>query len=87
MSHGNLSLQVNAGQAAPAGGAGLGAPVSNDNITAREKENRLLALKTGATLGEVVRALNSVGVTPRDLISIFQTIKASGALQAELEII
>ncbi|MCK5436886.1 MAG: flagellar basal body P-ring protein FlgI [Desulfobulbaceae bacterium] len=87
VSHGNLSLQVNAGQAAPAGGAGLGAPVSNDNITAREKENRLLALKTGATLGEVVRALNSVGVTPRDLISIFQTIKASGALQAELEII
>lgn len=86
VSHGNLSLQVNAGQAAPTG-AGLGALVSNDNITAREKENRLFALKTGATLGEVVRALNSVGVTPRDLISIFQTIKASGALQAELEII
>jgi flagellar P-ring protein precursor FlgI len=34
-----------------------------------------------------VRALNAIGVTPRDLISIFQSIKAAGALQAELEIL
>jgi flagellar P-ring protein precursor FlgI len=35
----------------------------------------------------VVQALNAIGVTPRDLISILQTIKSSGALQADLEII
>ena len=39
------------------------------------------------TLGDVVRALNLVGVTPRELIAILQAIKAAGALQAELEII
>mgnify|MGYP005840541145 CR=1 FL=1 len=48
---------------------------------------RLLEIDKGTSLGDVVRALNSVGVAPRDLIAIFQTIKASGSLQAELEII
>jgi flagellar P-ring protein precursor FlgI len=38
------------------------------------------------SLGEVVNSLNAIGVTPRDLISILQAIKSSGALQAELEI-
>jgi len=38
-------------------------------------------------IGEVVNALNAIGVTPRDLISILQAIKASGSLHAELEII
>jgi flagellar P-ring protein precursor FlgI len=38
-------------------------------------------------LGELVQGLNAIGVTPRDLISILQTIKSAGALQADLEII
>jgi flagellar P-ring protein precursor FlgI len=50
-------------------------------------EGRLINLPSGVTLGELVRALNSVGASPKDLIAIFQTIKASGALQADLEII
>ena len=41
----------------------------------------------GRTIGELVRALNALGVTPRDLIVILQAIKSAGALQAELEII
>ena len=40
-----------------------------------------------ADLGSVVKALNAIGVSPRDLITVFQAIKASGALQADLEII
>ena len=40
-----------------------------------------------ATIAQLVKGLNSIGVTPRDLISILQTIKAAGALQADLEII
>ena len=40
-----------------------------------------------ATLGDVVRGLNAVGVTPRDLVAILQAIRAVGALHAELEII
>jgi len=50
-------------------------------------QGSLLAIEHGTSLGEVVRALNSIGVTPRDMVAIFQSIKASGALQAELEII
>ena len=42
---------------------------------------------SGATLGEIVRALNALGVTPRDLISILQALKTAGALRADVEII
>jgi flagellar P-ring protein precursor FlgI len=46
-----------------------------------------MILPKGVTIHEVVKALNAVGVTPRDLITIMQTIKAAGALQADLRII
>jgi len=42
---------------------------------------------SGGTLGEVVRALNALGVTPRDLIAVVQALKSAGALKVELEII
>jgi flagellar P-ring protein precursor FlgI len=62
--------------------------VSPDSeVFAQEGKNRLLLVPSGTTIGELVRALNAIGVTPRDLITIFQSIKAAGALQAELEII
>lgn len=51
-----------------------------------QAERRLGVLRTGVTLQELVRGLNSLGVGPRDLIMILQSIKAAGALQAELEI-
>ncbi len=51
------------------------------------RSNKLITLEEKATLGELVRTLNSVGVTPRDMIAIFQAIKASGGLMAELVII
>ncbi len=44
-------------------------------------------VESGVSIGEVVKALNALSVSPRDLISIFQAIKAAGALQAKLEII
>ena len=61
--------------------------LANENVVTGDKGQRLVNLPQGVTLGEVVRALNSVGVAPRDLIAIFQSIKAAGAMQAELEII
>ncbi len=62
--------------------------VSPDSeVSTQEEKNRLLLVPSGTTIGELVRALNAIGVTPRDLITIFQSIKAAGALQAELEII
>lgn len=52
-----------------------------------EKKGNLVVLPEGATLMDVVEAINAVGATPRDLISILQAIKEEGALHAELEII
>jgi flagellar P-ring protein precursor FlgI len=50
-----------------------------------QSERRMGVLAGGTTLQELVRGLNSLGVGPRDMISILQTIKAAGALQADLE--
>lgn len=50
-------------------------------------DSRLSVLDTGVNLQELVDGLNTLGVTPRDLISILQAIKASGALQADIEVI
>ena len=44
-------------------------------------------VKGGASLAEVVKALNSIGATPQDLLAIMQALKASGSLRADLEII
>lgn len=55
------------------------------NVT--EEKRQLMLMPQGVTIQEVVQALNTIGVSPRDLITILQTIKASGALQAELRII
>ncbi|MGB9697797.1 MAG: flagellar basal body P-ring protein FlgI [Thermodesulfobacteriota bacterium] len=55
-------------------------------IGVKEERKGLVVLSEGVDLGELVRALNALGVTPRDLITILQSIKAAGALQAELEI-
>lgn len=51
-----------------------------------QSERRMGVLRGGITLAELVRGLNSLGVGPRDLITILQSIKAAGALQAELEV-
>ena len=52
-----------------------------------EEKNLIILSPESASLGGVVSALNAIGVSPRDLITVFQAIKAAGALQAELEII
>lgn len=51
-----------------------------------EKGKRLITLKNGASLASLVAGLNALGVTPRDMIAILQTIKAAGALQADIEV-
>jgi flagellar P-ring protein precursor FlgI len=56
-------------------------------ISAQEEKKQLMVVPQGVTIQEMVQALNAIGVTPRDLITIIQTIKAAGALQADLRII
>jgi flagellar P-ring protein precursor FlgI len=52
-----------------------------------ERGRQLITLKSGASLSSLVSGLNALGVTPRDMISILQAIKAAGALQADIEVI
>jgi flagellar P-ring protein precursor FlgI len=56
------------------------------SVAVKEEGKSLLVVPGGADLGEVVKALNAIGATPRDLITILQSIRAAGALQADLEI-
>ena len=91
VSHGNLSLVIKespqVSQPAPLSTGGETKVVPRTQLKVEEESRRLMLLSEGATLGDVVRALNTLGVTPRDLIGILQAIKAAGALQAELTII
>jgi flagellar P-ring protein precursor FlgI len=90
ISHGNLSIQIreqpSVSQPLPFSG-GQTTVVPDTQITTEEEQRRLIVVQGGATIGELVRALNAMGVSPRDLIAIFQAIKAAGALHAALEII
>ena len=60
------------------------AEVVQTNVTVEEPERQLAVLQHGATLKDLVAGLNALGVGPRDLITILQTIKAAGALQADI---
>ncbi len=52
-----------------------------------EKGKKFMVLKSGASLASLVKGLNALGVSPRDMISILQAIKRNGALQADLEVL
>lgn len=69
---------------APAGAQTAVVPKSTVSVS-DGGENKLAVMKKGASLREVVRGLNALGVGPRDLITILQTVKAAGALQADIE--
>lgn len=56
-------------------------------LTVQEEKRQLVVIPQSVTIQDLVMALNAIGVTPRDLITIIQTIKAAGALQADLRII
>lgn len=67
---------------------GQTAVVPRTDIQVDEQSDRRLAvMPSGVTLQELVQSLNALGVGPRDMISILQSIKAAGALQAEIEVI
>lgn len=59
--------------------------VPRTNVTVSEGDSKMAVLEPGATLKDLVSGLNALGVGPRDLITILQTIKAAGALQADIE--
>jgi flagellar P-ring protein precursor FlgI len=89
IAHGSLSVQIaqtNQVSQPEAFGIGLTTPFSNVDVSVQEENRALAVVSEGVSLGEVVQGLNAIGVTPRDLISILQLIRAGGYMQAELEI-
>ncbi len=91
IAHGNLSIQIRetpeVSQPGPFARGGTTAVVPRTELEVKEGGGEMVLLKPGATIGELVSALNAVGVTPRDLIAIMHSIKAAGALQADIEVI
>jgi len=91
VSQGNLSLVIkesaDVSQPNPLSKTGETVTVPKTSIKVTEDKSELVILQNGVTIGEVARALNAIGATPRDLIAIFQAIKAAGALHAELVVL
>lgn len=88
--HGSLSIQVGTVYNVSQPGAfskGQTTVVPETTLSVQEEKGRTATLREGASVEEVVRALNDIGAGPRDVIAIMQAIKAQGALQAELVII
>ncbi|MDP1569098.1 MAG: flagellar basal body P-ring protein FlgI [Vicinamibacterales bacterium] len=90
VAHGSLSVRIatsyDVSQPAPFS-QGETVVVPQTDVEVREQDGRLMALESGVTLDAVVRGLNALGATPRDIIAILQALKAAGALQAEIVII
>ncbi|HOJ44228.1 MAG TPA: flagellar basal body P-ring protein FlgI, partial [Syntrophorhabdaceae bacterium] len=92
ISQGNISVMVKedykVSQPMPFAPQGAQTVVTPDTkIRAEEDKGKLFIVEGDVTIRELVNALNAVGVSTREMISILQTIKAAGALHAELEII
>jgi flagellar P-ring protein precursor FlgI len=90
VAHGNLSITIATDNTVvPASPFTTGQPPvqSNTRITAAEGNKKLVYISGAATLAQVVRALNTIGVSPRDLIAIVQALREAGSLQADVEII
>jgi len=91
VSHGNLSLVIDerteVAQPNPfAEGETVAAPRTDLTLTEDEGRLTVLNMEEGVSIGEIASALNAIGATPRDLIAIFQAIKAAGSLHGELVI-
>ena len=92
VAHGNLSVTIRtryevSQPAAAFSNRGDTVVVPQTDVDVREQHARLVALEEGTTLDAVVRALNALGATPRDIIAIMQALKAAGALRAEIIIL
>ena len=88
--HGALTVEVQTtydlSQPAPLSG-GQTTVIPQTQLKAAEDKTKNLILKEGATVEDLVRGLNSIGSTPRDIIAILQDLRAAGALDADLEVI
>ncbi len=91
IAHGNLSISITStpviSQPNALSTGGQTVVSEKANIQIQQAPGKLIQLPAAAQLADVVRALNSLGATPQDLLAILQAIKSAGALNAELEVI
>jgi flagellar P-ring protein precursor FlgI len=93
IAHGNLSIQIQSrpviSQPEPFSPKGetVVVPDTDIDVQVAAPESRLVALDESASVADVARALNLLGVSPRDIIAIFQALKEAGALRADIRII
>jgi flagellar P-ring protein precursor FlgI len=90
VAHGNLSISISSTASVSQPNAlagGQTAVTEKANIQIKNEPGMLIQVPAAPQLTDVVRALNSLGATPQDLLAILQAIKAAGALNAELEVI
>lgn len=92
IAQGNLTIrvtetpQVSQPEPLSTGGTTVTVPRTSVDVS-EDKDSKLAVMKSGITLQELVTSLNTLGIGPRDMITILQSIKAAGALQAEIEVI
>jgi flagellar P-ring protein FlgI len=90
ISHGNLSIitreRESVSQPQPFSGRGTSEKTQETEITAVQEGGALHVVPRQVSVSELARALNAMGLTPRDLIAIFTALKQSGALQAQLKV-
>jgi flagellar P-ring protein precursor FlgI len=88
--HGALSVEIqttyDVSQPSPLSG-GTTTVTPRVGVAAKEEQAKNIMLKQGATVEDLVKALNTIGATPRDIIAILQSLKSAGALTADLEVI
>ncbi len=90
ISHGNLSVTISSEpQVSQPNALSKGKTVVTQSAQVEVKKDpgKVVLVKGGANLAEVVKAMNAIGASPQDLLAILQALKAAGSLHAELEII
>jgi flagellar P-ring protein FlgI len=91
VAHGSLSVTISTtpviSQPSPLSIGGSTVSKERADITIKQEPGSLIQLPAGTKLADVVKALNSLGATPQDLLAILQAMKTAGALNAEIEVI
>ncbi|HWF47522.1 MAG TPA: flagellar basal body P-ring protein FlgI [Bryobacteraceae bacterium] len=88
---GNLTVRIDTSYAVsqpnPLSNTGTTQVVPQVDLGVKEDKARNVVLKDGASVDELVRALMAIGSTPRDIIGILESLKAAGALDADIEVL
>ena len=90
VAHGNLAVVINSTPIVSqptAFSQGRTVTTEQADIQIRSQPGMLIEMPAGVKLAEVVKALNTLGATPQDLLAILQAMKSAGALNAEIEVI